>query len=743
MNRLLEQIDSALSSGDFSRAEEICNRLISQSDRDCEQAMIARESLAQIKMRGGEYTCAARMFEELISIATDLDNRSMAGRGYLSLGTAYFRLGDHHRAEDYYRAALHVFRWQVCDTQWVARCHANLGILFKTSGKWRDALENLTLGAAESRQAHDDANGSVILLSKCILMRKEGLLDEAWDACRESLELARKSKHRPAVCNCCLESANISILRKDLNTARHRLARAASLARRHGYRREQVICSEIRGDIAYAEGDLAQTCSAYGEALAFALELGVRSDLISEVSRRIAMVEMDSGNFDEAFAHGKKAVDVAREIGDKWELGVSLRVMGQVCVVRGEIGLAIAAMEESIAVLKGLSADCHELGISEEALSKILLNRGNVGDLKCSRDHLLMARQIFGRLGWHVHVNEIDRLLGEIEMDHGLFTDNEVGVSRCREEIAGKYGLDPAQYGLITTDERIVGDLSRWGGTDVRVLIEGETGVGKELVARTLHALGRRREHRFVAVDCGALSETLADSELFGHVKGSFTGALRDRVGLIEEADGGTLLLDEVGELSEMLQTKLLRVLEERTVRRVGENTYRPIDIRVMSATTRDLGQAVEEGHFRRDLYYRLKGVLIRVPALRERRGDIDLLLDHFLRTQSERYGKTIRLSRKARMMLREYDWPGNVRELKNTVEALAASSEDKTVVTADLLDRLMLSPHRESDHPRRLKEIEQEEIERVLSVCGGNKSKAAKMLGITRKTLYSRLSRE
>jgi two-component system response regulator HydG len=284
---------------------------------------------------------------------------------------------------------------------------------------------------------------------------------------------------------------------------------------------------------------------------------------------------------------------------------------------------------------------------------------------------------------------------------------------------------------------------TRWGGTDVRVLIEGETGVGKELVARTLHALGRRREHRFVAVDCGALSETLADSELFGHVKGSFTGALRDRVGLIEEADGGTLLLDEVGELSEMLQTKLLRVLEERKVRRVGENTYRPIDIRVMSATTRDLGQAVEEGHFRRDLYYRLKGVLIRVPALRERRGDIDLLLDHFLRTQSERYGKTIRLSRKARMMLREYDWPGNVRELKNTVEALVVSSEDKTVVTADLLDRLMLSPHRESGHPRRLKEIEQEEIERVLSVCGGNKSKAAKMLGITRKTLYSRLSRE
>ena len=436
-------------------------------------------------------------------------------------------------------------------------------------------------------------------------------------------------------------------------------------------------------------------------------------------------------------------MEEARAVGDQWELGVSLRVLGEIYIADGKVGLGIEGFKESMSVLGNLSPDNYELAIATVVFGKALAVRRGTGDMSAARDSLIRARQIFGCLGWHIHVNEVDRLLGDIEMDHGLFTDNEVGAFRCREETAGKYGLDTAQYGLVTSDERIVGDLARWGGTDVRVLIEGETGVGKELVARTLHALGRRREHRFVAVDCGALSETLADSELFGHVKGSFTGALRDRVGLIEEADGGTLLLDEVGELSEMLQTKLLRVLEEGEVRRVGENKCRTVDIRVISATTKDLGRAVEESRFRRDLYYRLKGVLIRVPSLRERRGDIDLLLDHFLSTQSEMYGKKIRVSVKARRLLREHDWPGNVRELKSTVEALAACSEEKTVVTADSVEGLLGSPHCAAGHRCRLKEIERQEIERALSACGGNKSKAARMLGISRKTLYYRLGHE
>jgi transcriptional regulator with PAS, ATPase and Fis domain len=285
-----------------------------------------------------------------------------------------------------------------------------------------------------------------------------------------------------------------------------------------------------------------------------------------------------------------------------------------------------------------------------------------------------------------------------------------------------------------------MGDLARWGESEVRVLIEGETGVGKELVARAMHSMSRRREEQFVAVDCGALSETLAESELFGHVRGSFTGADRDRVGLIESANGGTLLLDEVGELSEALQSKLLRVLEEGVVRRVGENRTRAVDVRVLSATTKDLGAEVDAGRFRRDLYYRLKGVVVRVPSLRERRGDVELLLDHFLETYNERCGKGVKLSAEAWQALLGYEWPGNVRELKHVVEVLVVSARDGAIVGVDAVEEFLEASESGPVAGCDTNEVEDREIRRALDACGGNKAEAARRLGISRKTLYRRM---
>lgn len=741
MKCALAEIDDALSRGDTLAAEKLCVRLISRLRQDCDEALKAREKLAQIKLRSGDYTQAFRMLDELKAIATEVGNRALEGRCYLNLGTAHLRKGDYQISEEYYKAACHVFKWDVKDEKWLARGYANLGILLKARGAWGQALEDLEQAAEISSKAADEDDSCVINLASCILMRKLGRIERAWDVCVEGRRTADGIGH-PCTCAYFLESSNICLLRHHVEMAKDYLRRGIHLALKRGYRREQVIGTEIEGDIAYEEGDMQEAGRAYREALDLALELAKRSDLIPEIRRRIALVELDSGHTEEAYKQAKQAVAVAREIDDKWELGVSLRVMGQVHLTDNEIGLAAEALEESIAVLAGLSSENYELGISEELLGRNLLKRGNVGDVIGSRDHLLKARQIFGYLGWAGHVTEVDRLLGRIEKDHGLFV---VGVGYQgmdkTEEVVGKHGVDTARYGLITCDERIVGDIARWGGTEVRVLIEGETGVGKELVARALHALGRRRENRFVAVDCGALSETLADSELFGHVKGSFTGAHRDRVGLIEEADGGTLLLDEVGELSESLQTKLLRVLEEGKVRWVGENKARPVDMRLISATTRDLWVAVEEGSFRRDLYYRLKGVLIRVPALRERRGDIELLLDHFLKLQCEEQGKRVRLSHEAMRKLLAYEWPGNVRELKSVVEALVAASGDGARIDGEAVEGFLVNSGSKSDLRGRLEEVERAEIEKALSVCGGNKSKAAKMLGISRKTLYYRLS--
>jgi transcriptional regulator with PAS, ATPase and Fis domain len=272
------------------------------------------------------------------------------------------------------------------------------------------------------------------------------------------------------------------------------------------------------------------------------------------------------------------------------------------------------------------------------------------------------------------------------------------------------------------------------------VLIEGETGVGKELVARAMHSMSRRREERFVTVDCGALSETLADSELFGHAKGSFTGSAGDRAGLIEEANGGTLFLDEVGEMSETLQSKLLRVLEDGVVRRVGENRSRHVDVRILSATTKDLSGEVESGRFRRDLYYRLKGVVVRVPSLRERCGDVELLVDHFLDVYNERDGKGVKLGEDARRALLEYGWPGNVRELKHVVEAVVVSARDGEVVGEAKVAEFLEASGSGVRQISGTDEAEDREIKQALEACGGNKAEAARLLGISRKTLYRRM---
>jgi DNA-binding NtrC family response regulator len=434
-----------------------------------------------------------------------------------------------------------------------------------------------------------------------------------------------------------------------------------------------------------------------------------------------------------------EALRLTDKTHDRYEYGVCLRILGESQIADGMMGTGIEHLEESVRVLSDLSPWCHELAVSQLVLGRALLHQPKKHMAAAAVEHLLFARRIHSNLGIGSAVRKLDELILA-----SIASSTAERVSRHSShdggQLALRHRLDPAQYGIITGDERIVGDLARWGPTEARVLIEGETGVGKELMARALHALSRRREAPFVAVDCGALSETLADSELFGHTRGAFTGAMKDRIGLIESANGGTLLLDEIGELSEALQVKLLRVLEEGVVRRVGENTARRIDVRVISATARDLWSEVEAGGFRRDLYYRLKTVLIRVPSLKERPPDIDLLLDHYMQFYNDCHGANAVLSDAARKALGTYGWPGNVRELKNVAEALILSSSNGNIITAENVKQFLSDRNFEGGLKGQIADLEREEIERVLKACDGNKTKAARMLGISRKTLWSKL---
>ena len=271
------------------------------------------------------------------------------------------------------------------------------------------------------------------------------------------------------------------------------------------------------------------------------------------------------------------------------------------------------------------------------------------------------------------------------------------------------------------------------------VLIIGDSGTGKELVARAIHDHGRRATRPFVPINCGALTESVLESELFGHTRGSFTGAIADTKGIFEQATGGTVFLDEIGETSAALQVKLLRVLQEGEVRPVGGNRQVKVDVRVVAATNVDLEREVSAQRFRQDLYYRLSVIVIRVPALRDRREDIPLLIRTFLQNACARAGRRIELSPAAVSALTTYRWPGNVRELENTVERLVVFSRGSVIDVSDLPFKATgpdLHERLFADLPS-LDEIERRYLLHVIEQVGGNRTRAAEVLGIDRRTLY------
>jgi transcriptional regulator with PAS, ATPase and Fis domain len=302
--------------------------------------------------------------------------------------------------------------------------------------------------------------------------------------------------------------------------------------------------------------------------------------------------------------------------------------------------------------------------------------------------------------------------------------------------------------------QKIHAMIDRVAGNDATVLITGESGTGKELVARGVHTFSPRVDHPFVPVNCAALPDDLLESELFGHVRGAFTGALASRVGMFQLADGGTILLDEVGEMSFSLQAKLLRILQNREVRAVGSDRSTSVNVRVIAATNKDLIAEVKNGTFREDLFHRLQVIPIHLPPLRARRSDIPLLVNNFLDRHNQKYGSKVKISPEAMVYLWEYDWPGNIREVENLIERLVILSDEDQIGPNDLPPylRSFISekklPHPtfnngEVDLRQALEQFEDRLIDEALRRTNGNKSKAAELLGLKRTTLVAKIRRK
>ncbi len=320
--------------------------------------------------------------------------------------------------------------------------------------------------------------------------------------------------------------------------------------------------------------------------------------------------------------------------------------------------------------------------------------------------------------------------------------DTETALNQYEQDIfVEMFGGTPAM-------KRVIELLVKVAPTDSTVLLLGESGTGKEVLANALHRLSPRHDRPFVAINCAALPETLLESEMFGHTKGAFTGAETDKRGLFEEADGGSIFLDEIGDMAPLTQAKLLRVLQNGEIRPVGASLSKQVDVRVIAATNRDLVEAVQLGRFREDLYFRLNVIQIRIPPLRERLDALPALVGHFIARFNARFGKNIGgLDEAAQALLREYAYPGNVRELESIIAHAVIMSDNETITAGDLPDsvhqgivpRLAL-PDYASDHAPTLGQLEEQAIRSTLARLQGNQTGAAKQLGISRSTLWRKM---
>ena len=475
--------------------------------------------------------------------------------------------------------------------------------------------------------------------------------------------------------------------------------------------------------------------------------------------------------------HLKALYDISQSINSITDIDSLLEHVMEVAVqaVEAERGFLVLSEDESLRVrtARNISAETamDKDGFSRSIVNRVIESRKPILTMDAQADkrfegaESLIMKQIRAAACVPFHLR--GRFLGAICLDskthRAKFTletmtflsafadlaaiaiENARMMERLREEnrllrseVERRYGFSEI-VGNSSKMQQIFSLLNKILQSDISTLFEGESGTGKELAARALHYNGQRHEKPFIVQFCGNLSEHLLESELFGHKKGSFTGAISDKRGLLEVANGGTFFLDEIADIPPAIQAKLLRVLQEGEFRRVGDTETRRVDVRIMSATNKSLATQVEKGNFREDLYYRLNVITVTLPPLRERNGDIPLLVNHFLKKNSEKAGVPMkRVTPEAMRILEGYHWPGNVRELENAVERAIVLAGEHGITPAELI----ISPAPQTASSRRtLKDHEKELVMRCLKENGNNKTRTAQELGVSLRWLHYKLA--
>ncbi len=684
---------------------------------------------------------AEKKLSELYALHPD-DKRALL-EFHIAAGRAVWRIGRPSRAEEHFRAAYHISRWEFEDTAGMLRSRNLLGLCFLGAGELYRAVGEFSRGQLQAREAglyHEEASFS---LNLSITQAKLGLLDEAEQGLARARTLFGERGHSRGKVQARLFHGYLLRIRGELGKADGQVRGALSEAEEHGFEREQVIALEYLGDLALDRHENQSAIESYDPALVIAEKLAPEGDLVPELSRRIAEIHVRIGEPNRALITCERGLRIARKINDRFEEAATFRVMSMAHLQLAHREKAIRTAHEGVALLRKLEA-LYELTRLLVWAGEVLLAGGDVEERRAARDYLWEARSLAMSMKLERWVERIEKVLG-VEVGTSAPPAITVVTPARLEEIPQGADPDCFRLGIVTQDPRVIDlvrILERASNSRLPIFILGESGTGKEALARAAHALSDRGNQVFVVGHCGPLPDGQLDTELFGKDPASASGGDRARAGLFETAHRGVIFLDEVSELLTAAQAKLLRVIEMGELRRVGGMGVRQVDVRVIAASTRDLAGLVRRGLFRDDLYYRLNGIRLEVPPLRERPGDIELIGRHFLERACTQARKHVALGDGVWARLVAHGWPGNVRELRNVIDRAVALAQDGERVRAESVQiqsggrvSAPRAPSGSRGGGRGISAEERDMILNALRTHRGNQSEAARSLGGMKRT--------
>ncbi len=657
-----------------------------------------------------------------------------------------------------------------------ARVLVMLGLVARSMGFMARAEDCFSRGREFCRAGGDSYGEAAALLNIAITLYHRGKFARAEKSVLKARSLFVKTEWNLGACRSLLVLGNIRRRQGEYSAAHKVYVRAGKMADRGGFAREKVFAMELSGAIFLARKDYRKAIKIFTESLHMVDEIAPGGDLAAEIHRRLGEAFIGEGKTAEAMKYLECALSLANKSGDKLEKGLVLRAMAGAKSVEGDRKKATDLFQESIDSIRA-SGCSYELARTHLTFAVQLVGKStglssgsaapvddNFGMVEQEGTDCIVPDNCNKALG---SLMEAGHLFAGTDDDHfSVMTDRYMerllGMKRRAGLLLRSPGVSGEVITIMYSHEYMIAKsfvavsetmLDVWrkikfaGSFSRPVLITGETGTGKELVARLIHDAGTRAGRPFVAVNCAAIPDHLFESEFFGHRKGCFTGAFTDRRGIFEEADGGTIFLDEVGELSTLQQVKLLRVLQERKVRRLGNNIECPVDVRVISATNRDLEQMIEDSSFREDFFYRINAEIIHLDPLRSRPEDIVPLLAWRLcgNGNSNGSGREMRIVSSALKCLQAYHWPGNARELISVADRVGHMASHDIITTDMLPERVRRGvpvPERAAfASGTSLETVDMKtKLNKVMNICRGNKSAAAKWLGISRGTLYKQL---